>query len=289
MPERLYFKMWHSWWTSESHEGLEEDPLAIGPVLMSFCRWNPGDDYGWAVTEKGNPVSCSALARRARWKGRTAGERVAAALRELERVGTAELRSDGAWGLPKFGRWQESADAARKRKVRGQSGKSVGQSGECPPNVPALVEGEGEEQHASHVGRPKSAKRARPDDPFTEATTTVLRALNDARASIASGLTPLRKRDHIRARLAEGATIEQLLAVIAFAADECRRDPAKLQWLDAVTPFRPKNWESRLARAQAWQATFSRHSQGQRFDATPDQLHRERQERLAAIAAEENA
>lgn len=289
MAERLYFKLWHLWWTSESHEDLGEDPISIGPVLMSFCRWDPGRDNGWAVTEKGHPVTCGALARRARWSGRGASERVAAALRELERVGTAELRSDGAWGLPKFGKWQESASAAKMRKSRAKPKYATdvpshgGHSDHpCDLDVPPLEgdeEGAGEQQHASHAGQPSATKRdiePKTPDPHKPAIDRVLAALHDARCSVKPGLTRLRKREHIRARLADGSPVEHLLAVIDFAADECRRKPEALQWLDATTPFRPKNWESRLARAQAWQAT-SRHS-GPRLDLDATALDRKRAE-----------
>jgi hypothetical protein len=127
MAERLYWKMWRTWWTGESHVDATDDELSIGPCLMSFIRWEPGDDYGWAVNEKGRPVTTGAIARRARWDS----ERTARALSGLVDHGTIELRSDGAWGFPKWGPWQESADAARKRK------KGRADSAESPRNVRA--------------------------------------------------------------------------------------------------------------------------------------------------------
>jgi hypothetical protein len=147
VAERLYFKLWIGWYTCESHADLSGDALSIGPVLMSFCirRWVPGVDLTYAVNEKGAPVTVGAIARRVKWTSKKAAD----ALLELESVGTCVLRSDGAWGFSKFGRWQESADAARKRRVRGQSGTTDGHS-------PAIVEVEegGEIQNPS--GSPPS-------------------------------------------------------------------------------------------------------------------------------------
>lgn len=299
MAERLYFKLWHLWWTSESHEDLGEDPIAIGPVLMSFCRWEPGRDNGWAVTEKGQPVTCGALARRARWSGRGAGERVAAALRELERVGTAELRSDGAWGLPKFGKWQESASAAKMRKARAKPKNTTDVTSHCghsdhpcDQDVPPLEEeGAEADQNTSCSGRTASTNpdsshtrqgpptKPEPDvnpDPHAADTTTVLRLLNEARRAIDPESLRLRKRDHIRARLAEGATVADCEAVIAYARHQCERDRSQLEWLDAVTPFRPKNWESRLARALTWKRNAK--PTGPKLDLGIDDLERKRQE-----------
>jgi len=133
VAERLYWKMWRTWWTGESHVDATDDELSIGPVLMSFIRWEPGEDYGWAVNEKGRPVTTGAIAHRARW----VPERAAAALRGLVEHGTVELRSDGAWGFPKWGPWQESADAARKRKLRGPS-SDIPRNG--APKSAAIVE-----------------------------------------------------------------------------------------------------------------------------------------------------
>src|SRR5687768_6290780 len=83
-------------------------------------------------------------------RARITGKRVSIALAELEDAGTCAIRSDGAWGFVNFGRWQETADAAYKRRVRGQStGQSTGQSGRksvaCPPLVEVEAEGEGEQ------------------------------------------------------------------------------------------------------------------------------------------------
>jgi hypothetical protein len=83
----------------------------------------------------------------------------------------------------------------------------------------------------------------------------VLDELNATLRTLSPDAPRLRKRDSIRARLADGATVDDLLAVIAYAADECRRKPEVLVWLNAETPFRPRSWERRLAAARAWRAT----------------------------------
>jgi hypothetical protein len=137
VAERLYFKLWIGWYTCESHVDLSGDALHIGPVLMSFCirRWVPGVDLAYAVNEKGAPVSVAAIARRAKWTSK----RTADALGELESVGTCVIRSDGAWGFSKFGRWQESASAAKMRKCRQRDGHS---DQDVPPIAEVEVGGE---------------------------------------------------------------------------------------------------------------------------------------------------
>jgi hypothetical protein len=203
--------------------------------------------------------------------------RLNAQIAELIKCKTIVRRDDGALGFPNYGKWQETKAAKRMRTKREREREQFA-NGDGPSDAQTTDDRrQREQQLASQAGQPPVAKRAaKTPDPHADATTLVLRALNDARSSVTSGLTPLRKREHIRARIAGGATVEQLLAVIAFAADECRRKPEALRWLDAVTPFRPKNWESRLARAQAWQATGR--AQGPRLDLDHDAIARKRRE-----------
>lgn len=139
MGARAWVKLWTSWYTSASHDDVSADALSIGPVLMTYMRWAPGVDEAWAEKENGKPISTAAIARRAKWPETRARK----ALLELVDAGTVALRVDGTWGFPKYGFAQESADAARKRKVRGHSnGQSSPTSGGCPDEGEA--EGEAE-------------------------------------------------------------------------------------------------------------------------------------------------
>ncbi|HKY51661.1 MAG TPA: hypothetical protein VJP45_10425 [Candidatus Limnocylindria bacterium] len=283
MAERLYFKLWRSWWTGESHVEASADALAIGPVLMSFVRWSPGRDDGWAVDERDRAISTSAIARRAKWTTKRAAD----ALAELVDLGTCGQRADGAWGFPKFGPFQETADAARKRRHR-VPGHSAGLSA-------AIVEVEAEDElrpptpasGARRRGRSEPTPRTAsllPDEPTasTPAESPVDRATADVLAylnRVLAGLgEPGRFRDgqFIRARLAGGATEDELRLVIDARADECRRKPDALRHLNPKTPFRPGNWETALAHARAWRRT-SRPS-GPRLDVGPEELELRRQE-----------
>jgi hypothetical protein len=236
VAERFYFKMWHSWWTTESHEDLEEDPIAIGPVLMSFCRWSPGDDCGWAVTEKGTPVTCNALARRARWKGPRAGERVAAALRKLEEVGTADLRSDGAWGLPKFGRFQESAEAAKKRKQRDKSGTTASDVPKVSPDCPALVEVE------SEVKSPVVPKGTRSPDLIVDHVLAAMRGASAELGGRGPRDNPANRKLIARISTEVRATPEDWTHVIQAQLHSVRGEPKNHKYLTLSTLCVPTNF-----------------------------------------------
>lgn len=270
---RHWIKLWVAWLTTPAHFELSEGAFGLGPLLLLLATWDGEyNSGGWLLAEDGSPMSERAMARATH---RGSIRRLLQQLCELERCGTLKRREDGAYGFPKFGRWQETEAAKRMRTKRERLPNSSA-NGSGNSSTQTLDE---ESQVSSKPGRDKPAKQP---DPHHQDTDRVLAALHDARCSVKPGLTRLRKRDHIRARLADGATVDQLLAVIAYAADECRRKPESLQWLDAVTPFRPKNWESRLARAEAWQ---SRAPAGPVLDLTVADLDRRRAEAEAWDAA----
>lgn len=113
MAERRdWVKLWAKWYTTASHLKVGGMALHVGAVLMTLVRWEPGVDVAWADLDDGTPLGADAIASRCQETERT----VLAALRKLASRGSIAQRSDGAWGFPRFGRWQESADAARKRK-----------------------------------------------------------------------------------------------------------------------------------------------------------------------------
>lgn len=159
MAERLYVKLWRSWWTGESHVHVGADALYVGTVLMTFVRWQPGQDDAWALLENGRPISIAIMAARARITGR----RVEAGLRELEDAGTVARRTDGAWGFVNFARWQESASAAKMRRQR-----SVTSAVTVTTDVTPL--GEEEEEEKKHVSNPDGFSPPNPQADPGEAT-----------------------------------------------------------------------------------------------------------------------
>lgn len=269
---RHWIRLWVAWLTTPAHLELSEGAFGLGPLLLLLCTWDGTyDGGGWLLAEDGSPMSDIALMRATHRRSRGSLHRQ---LNELVRCGTLKLREDGALGFPKFGRWQETKAAKYMRTKRARDRQLLDNSDRQTEDGRR----EKEQQQASLAGRRKTAANRAPKESIEvkRDVDAVLAALHDARIAVKPGLTRLRKRDHIRARLTDGATVEQLLAVIAYAADECRRKPEALQWLDTVTPFRPRNWESRLARAQAWQATSR--ATGPHLDLDAGALDRKRRE-----------
>ena len=88
-------------------------------------------------------------------------------------------------------------------------------------------------------------------DPLTELTHGLLEELNDARGSVIEGSRRLRPVEdnlkHIRARLEEGCTVEEIRHVIAVRAAEVKAKPSSGEWFNAITPFRPENFQRTLA------------------------------------------
>lgn len=139
---RQWVKLWTTWYTSASHLGVGAMALHVGAVLMTCVQWSPGDDEAWAELDTGAPLPVEAIAMRCQASARD----VAKALAELELRGTVARRDDGAWGFRRFGRWQETPDAARKR--RGKSAEipadSAGKSAKFPREEEAEEEVEAE-------------------------------------------------------------------------------------------------------------------------------------------------
>lgn len=143
MAERLWVKQWFSWWTSRSHKKVGSDALLIGLALMSLVRWRKGEDAAWAEFEDGSPMPVSAIAEHAQM---SVG-RADAALWKLASRGTVACRDDGAWGMPKAGRYQETPEAAKKRKQRGQSRDEEG-------DIPREAEADAEVDPSLRSGPP---------------------------------------------------------------------------------------------------------------------------------------
>src|SRR5687768_3022639 len=117
MADRKWVKLWETWWTSSSHGRIGHEALCAGLALMSMVRWQRGEDAAWAELENGEPIATADIAARAQMPLRRA--EVALTLLMVRR--TVARRADGAWGLPNCGRYQETPDAAKKRRLRGQS------------------------------------------------------------------------------------------------------------------------------------------------------------------------
>lgn len=125
MSERArYRKVWTDLWASPSLLHLGPTALWVLVTCIVHASWDRATDEGRLLAGDDKPMPRAVLARLSRVSGGALGK----ALRELADTGTIVIAGPLVI-LPKFGRWQETADASRKRKIRGQSaGKSEGQS-----------------------------------------------------------------------------------------------------------------------------------------------------------------
>lgn len=249
---RQWVKLWATWYTTASHLGVGAMALHVGAVLMTCVQWTPGDDEAWAELDTGAPLPVDAIAMRCQATARE----VAKALADLQLRGTVAQRADGAWGFRRFGRWQETPDAARKRRGKSADDPTMraGKSAGFPREEEVEEEAEADQTPPTPAsgGRPTSRRGASPRptpqaDPRIDA---VLERVDQHRERL--GLTALapsaRTPATIAARLKSGATLDELLAVVDAFGRLADREPDKRTVLCATTPFtgpsgsRPGGW-----------------------------------------------
>lgn len=104
---------------------------------------------------------------------------------------------------------------------------------------------------SSLLGDPDNKKQKKNVDQFLGEALEILAALNAARSRLRStsrGIRPTYSSlGGIAARLASGRTLEECLYVVAAGEAECIRKADSFDWFDTVTPWRPENFEKRLA------------------------------------------
>lgn len=135
-------KVWTDLWSTPSHIALDSTALYVAVTCIVHASWERGEPEARLLAGAA-PMPVDVLARICR----LSVGRLRKALRQLEDAGTVAM-VDGVITLPRFGRWQETADAARKRKARASSGTSPDASTDTRPDSPrarpGLREGEGE-------------------------------------------------------------------------------------------------------------------------------------------------
>lgn len=168
--------------------------------------------------------------------------------------------------------WNPSYEqAASKRQARSEAGKRGGKrSGEArakqtrskieanaSANAKQTASNDDSKNEAKSNPLPLPLERSSISLSEREAIASavqVLQALNVARKRAiptARALGPIASNlEQIRARLKEGATVEDCLHVIAVIEAEVRRDKSgeAAQWFDAVTSFRRENFGRKLGR-----------------------------------------
>ena len=127
-------KVWMDWWTSLSHAECSAATIGIGIYLQTVANQRGREEggAGWVLGAGGRPMSVGAIARGAH----ATPDEVQEAIAELLDAGTLVQRADGAIGFPNLQRYQESADAARKRGQR-----STDESEDSPSDTPRKVRG----------------------------------------------------------------------------------------------------------------------------------------------------
>jgi hypothetical protein len=99
-------------------------------------------------------------------------------------------------------------------------------------------------------GNPNESARAIVDR-WRDMSQTVLDALNASRKRVRPSSRGISASydslGHIAARLEAGKSTADCLHVVEVCEAECRRDADSFKWFDAVTPFRPENFERKSA------------------------------------------
>ncbi len=105
--------------------------------------------------------------------------------------------------------------------------------------------------HNVDLGKPDSSKQRASVDRQAEDALTILEALNAARGRAIQGCRPIRPTYSslagIAGRLDSGRSVDECLLVVANCEAESRFNSKSREFFDAVSPWRPENFERRLA------------------------------------------
>lgn len=159
---------------------------------------------------------------------------------------------------------EDEREAGRRRKKTGTSDSSPGirpegrrESARTPgigisgsvSESSSVSEGESAER-GELPGNPNATTRAMVDR-WREVAELVLGAVNVARKRLRPSSRGISASydslSHIAARLDAGKSAADCLHVVEVCEAECRRSADSFRWFDAVTPFRPENFERKSA------------------------------------------
>lgn len=137
---RKWCKVWIEYFDTPSHELIPPELLGLGVklILLALPQEDPfvSDASAWLQSPAGEPWPVDNIARRLG----VSTERTNELLEALVAVGTMAVRSDGAYGFPKWWRYQESPDAQKQRRKRADrppplSDNSASASASASPGV----------------------------------------------------------------------------------------------------------------------------------------------------------
>lgn len=246
-------------------------------------------------------ASIPGLARRANVSREECDEALAVFLapdpdsRTKDAEGRRIMEVPGGWVVLNHAAYREArSDEARREQNRLAQQRFRERHGNKPkskqgkPKQKAEAEAEaGQPLQLEAVPAPVKAAKLAPRDPRAG---QVLDRIDLRRQELGKRPLPpsVRHERWIVARLEEGATLEDMLLAIDLRAAECRRDPANLRYLDAVSPFtapgsrgNPGGWvcSMRMVEAHA-EAQRRRGGVAPRSDAFAGELERVRLEEL---------
>jgi hypothetical protein len=250
MSRRDWIRVRVRWYTDPDHATLSGDALHLGPFLMMLADADPH----WRETGKahirgpdGSALGVNQLSTLAKWTP----NRTKKAIDSLVKVRTLCHDADGGYFFPNYRKHQEDPSASRKRRQRS---RPVKVTRKVTRKVTGEAEAEAEAEATPYV--PQG------DNPVRR----VLDHLNALRSEIlpdARGFKPTKANTkEIRARIKEGHTAEELIAILDSRAMECHRDRTKVQWFNPVTPFRASNIAVSLAAADSQPSGAERTASG---------------------------
>jgi hypothetical protein len=290
-------KVWTDLWSTPSHVALDATALYVAVTCIVHASWERGRPEARLLAGAA-PMPVDVLARICR----LSASRVKKCLRQLEDAGTVEV-VDGVITLPRFGRWQETADAARKRRARSPDAPPERRP-ESPPDspvrFPGLRDGEGEaEGEAEAEGEPlkppspsdasdflptqaelhamendpRFVLEPPPDDLPTEVLRLMCEAVRDVTGKPGGPRDVPTNRDMIaKATKRERATLEDWRRVIAAQTESVRHKPDAWRYLCLPTITRPNNW-ARLADAPVGRGSARRgHARAEDQDHTEERF-----------------
>ena len=151
---------------------------------------------------------------------------------------------------------QAQAEAGRRGAERrwGSHGdpnaEALANDSPASPSPPALEDRDPPaEDLSAREERPKKTRREKKPDPHAEAIDRVIGRINE-RTGRAYRVTAEGSRKNIRARLNDGATEADCIAVVDYVADTYGQTEFA-RFIDPETPFRPSKFEKNLAMAKA--------------------------------------
>lgn len=148
---------------------------------------------------------------------------------------------DDADAVPLAATRGEPPRTAAGLEGKGGEGKGGEGSADEPPSLPPGID----------LGEAENRKQKQIVEKHYQEALEVLTELNAARSRVRPGLRGIRPTysslGGIAARLAAGRTLEECLLVVAGGEAECIRKVESFDWFDAISPWRPANFERRLA------------------------------------------